>query len=130
MQGDGAGGINGTRTISVGESTNTGVIQDINGDSIADIIASGFTRNSGMLMSVLIGDGAGNLGEPFYYGTGSAPRFLVTGDFNIDGKSDVVTANYTSSDVKALMTIPCTRQTPTPTPLPTPRQLRERTTRI
>ncbi len=45
-------------------------------------------------MSVLLGNGDGTLGPRMDFSTGTGPRSLAKGDFNGDGKLDLVAANY------------------------------------
>ena len=44
--------------------------------------------------SVLLGNGNGTFQAKQDFGTGSGPGYVAVGDFNGDGKSDLVTADY------------------------------------
>jgi|GEM_PF-2027647 len=115
FMGDGNGGF--ALRESHEAATGTGIaVGDFNGDGIADIAVAGASN----LISILLGLGTGSFAEATNYGTGADPRRLVTGDFNTDGKSDVMTANYTSGDITALISTPCFVPEPTPSPSPTP----------
>jgi len=37
------------------------------------------------------------------FGVGSSPRSVAAGDFNLDGKPDLATANFSSNDVSVLI---------------------------
>jgi hypothetical protein len=50
-----------------------------------------------------LGDGAGNFGTPTTFTVGTSPRRIVKADFNGDGKIDLATANYASSNVSILL---------------------------
>src|SRR5438552_6658087 len=68
--------------------------KDYNGDGIMDMAVVNY--NGGKvpgIVSVLIGNGDGTFALAVNYSTGLGPRFIAAGDFNSDGKWDVVTAN-------------------------------------
>jgi hypothetical protein len=64
---------------------------DMNGDKKLDLVV-GTANNTGL--SVLLGNGDGTFQPPIYtaFASNDLPRAIVTGDFNGDGKIDVVTA--------------------------------------
>ncbi len=71
-------------------------------------------------ISILSGYGNGSFAKATNYGTGADPRHMAIGDFNEDGKSDVMITNYTSGDITALLSAPCVVSTSSPTPTSTP----------
>jgi hypothetical protein len=60
---------------------------------------------------VYFGDGAGDFPRREFLGVGDNPNSLAVGDFNSDGKPDVVTANSLSSEISLLLNV-----TPDPDP--------------
>jgi hypothetical protein len=65
-------------------------VGDFNGDKKLDVVTA---NSDGNTVSVMLGDGAGNIGAARKFATGSAPWKIVSGDFNNDGKLDLATAN-------------------------------------
>jgi len=67
---------------------------DFNGDGITDLVVANQYLNSGSL-SVLLGNGDGTFQQPVSYPLAANPFSLAVGDFNGDGKADVVvTENF------------------------------------
>jgi hypothetical protein len=75
---------------------------DVNGDRKTDVVTVNQVADS---VSVLLGDGRGGLalapGSPVAVGDG--PLSCATGDFNSDGKLDLVTPNYNADTVTVLL---------------------------
>jgi len=71
---------------------------DFNGDGMLDLaITYGCGFQAGKV-SILLGDGHGNFGAPQDFTTvGPFPSGVVTGDFNNDGKVDLLVADFTSN---------------------------------
>jgi FG-GAP-like repeat len=74
------------------------VIADLNGDGKNDVAV---TTASGV--SILLGDGKGNLGAPAVITAGTVPTRLIAADFNGDHKLDLAVTNLGSNDVSILM---------------------------
>lgn len=74
-------------------------IADMNADGFLDLLVANSSGNS---VSVLLGDGTGAFnavvpqGQPDF-STGAAPQAVVLGDFNQDGRLDIVTSNASGS---------------------------------
>ena len=71
-------------------------------DSVPDLV----TANQGTSdVTILLGDGSGGFtpvpGSPVP--VGSSPSSVAVGDFNLDGKTEVVSANSSTNDVTVLM---------------------------
>jgi hypothetical protein len=103
--GDGTGGFNtlpGNNTFTVGQNPFSIATGDFNGDGYLDIATANQTNNN---VSVLLGNGAGLFsaapGSPFAAGT--SPRALAAGDFDGDGKVDIVVSNQSANGVTLLL---------------------------
>jgi hypothetical protein len=70
------------------------VVADFNGDGKADIataISGGWFETD--QVNVLLGQGDGTFEPPVSYKVGMAPRWIAAGDFNHDGRPDLVAVN-------------------------------------
>ncbi|HBB94855.1 MAG TPA: hypothetical protein DC054_05640, partial [Blastocatellia bacterium] len=104
LLGNGAGAFGAPGTFALGGSNNpfSVAIGDFNGDSKPDVVTASFSEN----VTLLLGDGAGGFGPPnsFDIGVSSAfPFSIAIGDFNGDGKRDVVTANSNTNNFSVLL---------------------------
>jgi len=63
---------------------------DFNGDGFLDLAVSSTGTNHVGTLSFLSGNGNGNFSAPVQYTTASGPLSVMAGDFNGDGKGDVV----------------------------------------
>jgi len=54
-------------------------------------------------VSVLLGNGDGTFQAQTTYSVGNQVEFVTTGDLNLDGKQDIVVANYGDQDVAVLL---------------------------
>ena len=79
------------------------VAADVDGDGKVDLVVA---NNDGDNVSVLWGDGNGGFldsGAPFMVEEGGGPYALAVGDFNNDGKLDIVTSNEDGDTVSVLL---------------------------
>ena len=80
---------------------------DINGDGKADLVSAnpynsifpGLVETNNTI-SVLLGNGAGSFGTPTSYTLGARPQWVLSSDFNGDGKIDLAVAD---TDVSVLL---------------------------
>jgi len=79
---------------SGGVGTMAAVVADFNGDHKLDVAVATLSG-----VSILLGDGAGNLGAPKTIQDLSQPEALVAADFNRDGKTDIAAANFKTNTV-------------------------------
>ena len=75
---------------------------DVNGDGRLDIITANSSSNN---ISVLLGNGAGGFATAINYAAAAAlnPDGVSTGDFNNDGRLDVVSANANSNNLSVFL---------------------------
>ena len=104
LLGNGSGGFTAASDspFAVGTNPDSVAVADFNGDGKPDIV----TANTGTDdVTVLLGDGSGGFtaapGSPF--AVGLFPHAVAVGDFNGDGKPDLVTANSGNNTVKILL---------------------------
>jgi FG-GAP-like repeat/FG-GAP repeat len=73
-------------------------VGDFNGDGNPDLVvanaSSADNGAGGTTISVLLGNGNGTFQAPVSYLSGSEPIGVAVGDFNSDGKLDIVAANF------------------------------------
>jgi len=80
------------------------IAQDINADQVADLVVSAASSLTyGGAISILLGNGDGTFQPAVSYGTGNNPWALVAGDFNHDGKLDVLFTNGDTSRLSVLL---------------------------
>jgi len=100
--GNGDGTFQSAITYPVGANwESTVAVADFNGDGQPDVAISSahFSDN----VSVLLSKGGGKFHDVALYGVGTQPYSIAKGDFNHDGKLDLVTANSGSNDVSVLL---------------------------
>lgn len=75
---------------------------DFNGDGKMDLATANYNNNTVVILS---GNGTGSFSPTASYstGTGTMPYAIATGDFNMDGKMDLATANIYSNNVSILI---------------------------
>ena len=104
LLGDGAGGFTAApgSPFAAGTTPASVAVGDFNGDGKPDLVTANTGGNN---VTILLGDGAGGFspapGNPF--AVGSNPLSVAVGDFNGDGKLDIVTANNGEHDITVLL---------------------------
>ncbi len=107
LLGDGAGGFGAASPFAVGASPESVAVGDFNLDgrpdlATANVVSSNVTVLLNTCDSVPCPDaGVGFTSSSFAVGTG--PESIAVGDFNLDGKPDLATANFNSNDVTVLL---------------------------
>ena len=66
---------------------------DFNGDGRLDLVVANAGGSFGTTVSVLIGNGDGTFQAPVSYPAGNEPFAVAVGDFNMDGKLDLIVAD-------------------------------------
>jgi hypothetical protein len=104
LLGNGDGTFGAKSDYATGNGPVSVAIGDLNGDGKPDlaVASAGSYPNYYGTVSVLLGNGDGTFGTKTDYATGSNPRSVAIGDFNGDGKPDLVVANQLSSTVSVL----------------------------
>ena len=93
---------------STGSFSNSVLKGDFNNDGKLDLAAANSNTND---ISILLGTGTGSFGTARRFSVGPppvsnithGPMSLASGDFNADGKTDLVTANYTGNGISILL---------------------------
>jgi len=117
LLGNGAGSFGAATKFSVPSGPFSIAVADLNGDGYFDVATANANQNSSNI-SVLLGDGGGNLGVPTNFNTGTLPNAVVARDVNLDGVPDLVVTS--SPNVATLLNGCGGAPTPTPTPTPSP----------
>jgi hypothetical protein len=78
-------------------------VGDFDGDGIQDLAVANSGAGSNAKVSVLLGTGTGTFNPSVNYTTANQPNFLAIGDFNKDGKQDLVTANYAATSISVFL---------------------------
>jgi len=104
LLGNGSGGFTAAAgsPVSVGSFPKGVAVGDFNLDGKPDLAVGNQSSNN---LTILLGNGSGGFtqsaGSPV--GTGNAPAWVTTGDFNLDGRPDLAVANFSSNSVTILL---------------------------
>jgi len=88
--------------VGVGYDPTGVVLADFDNDGDLDIACAVFTAATLDRVVILLNNGDGSFGLPDTYGVGDSPIDIAAGDFNLDGKIDLVTANRDTDDFSLL----------------------------
>ncbi len=102
LLGTGGGTFLSTYTFGAGPAPAYLALGDFNGDGIIDLAVAN-AAGSSSFVSMLLGAGGGIFAPPRTFPAGNNPTFLVTGDFNLDGKADLAVANTGSSTISIFL---------------------------
>jgi hypothetical protein len=97
LLGNGDGSFQAPQSYPAGSFPAAATVGDFNGDGILDIALSNISISfpgTPSTVSVLLGNGDGSFQAPLASPAGYGPGPLMAGDFNGDGKLDLVTANF------------------------------------
>ena len=86
---------------TAGGSVSALAVADLNGDGKPDLIAGIHSKGANPAVSVLINNGSGTFPLPTAYPVDGVPISLFTGDFNGDGKLDVLSLDAPPGTVPA-----------------------------
>jgi uncharacterized protein (TIGR03437 family) len=107
LLGNGDGTFRTAVNYSVGSYPQSVAVGDFNGDGWPDLaVVNAYSLSSqggNGNVSVLYGNGDGTFGAAANYDVGIAPDSIAVGDFNGDGRADLVTANRGSNNVSVLL---------------------------
>jgi len=102
LLGNGDGTFQSAATYAAGTEPRWVVVADFNGDGRLDLAVANEGDND---VTLLLGNGAGGFtaatGAPFTVGNG--PVYVAAGDFNGDGRPDLVAVNYADNDITVLL---------------------------
>jgi hypothetical protein len=106
--GNGAGGLGPPLQLSVGYFPEDVTVADFNGDGRIDLAVANAKQDAAAnallsSVSVLFGNGMGGFDLPSNFIVDRAPGNIIAGDFDGDGRPDIVTANRNVNNLSVLL---------------------------
>jgi uncharacterized repeat protein (TIGR01451 family) len=103
LLGNGDGTFQTPANYTVGTNPRAVAVADFNGDGKPDLAVANENSGGTGSISILLGNGDGTFQTAVNYPVGAAPRSLVAGDFNGDGKADLAVANFAGGTIGILL---------------------------
>jgi hypothetical protein len=91
------------QTINFSSNTNGLATGDFRGNGSVDLVTDTFNSDGTRSVNVLMGNGNGTFKPPIVTNPGLSANIVATGDFNGDGKSDLVLVDYFQADNSVLV---------------------------
>jgi uncharacterized protein (UPF0548 family) len=101
--GNGDGTFQAGRNFRTGSNPRSVAVGDFNGDGILDLVVANESAEQQGTVSVLLGNGDGTFQAARNFFVGLGPSSVAVGDFNSDGRLDLVVANQDSDTVSVLL---------------------------
>ncbi|HEV8267235.1 MAG TPA: FG-GAP-like repeat-containing protein, partial [Thermoanaerobaculia bacterium] len=101
--GTGTGTLGAPSTLDSGYGSSSLATGDFNGDGKPDLAVANTGALGGNMLRVFLGDGSGGFGAPSSFPSGTGAESLAVGDFNGDGRADVVAASTNLSGAWLLL---------------------------
>jgi hypothetical protein len=105
LLGNGDGTMRAVRNFWVARGPSSVAVGDFNGDGLQDLAVAngGYNGPPGTTVSILLGNGDGTFTSAQFFGVGKNPSSVAIGDFDGDGRPDLVLANLDSKTVSVLI---------------------------
>jgi hypothetical protein len=91
------------QTVSFSTGINGLATADFNGDGNLDLVTNTFVADGTRAVNVLLGNGNGTFQAPIVTDPGLSANIVAAGDFNGDGKADLVLVDYFNTDNSVLV---------------------------